>query len=450
MNTLRIKLKQHTPMIHFQHGQQEATVRASEIKPKLDRFVLTRLGNGDYQSGVALARERGWLVGRGDHPALNYKIRIEARKVSFLSINERKKYEKKHEGKPFLEDKGTKYLARRRKTDNKLIYDLSPYPLFFANMDADYTDSGEYRKFSFTSDPLNLVLVVLKDDLYTFLSNPDLLNDFFFQTNFGMRQSKGFGSFGIDPADPNYRARRSRYWFEIDSGRWDDIEYINEEFKRVFEYIELFYKTLRGGVNLINGKRETLFYFKSLLYLFANDRLNAKWDKRKIKEEFYGIDVLEKDHTYDVRDMLGFSTNEQWLSYHDSIEKKSSVWDDSAHCFREPRGTEKPSAERMPSPILIKPVYDEGRTKYFINILFQDDKVNMNGFKGVQQISIRSKNHNKVFGIDIPQEFSTESFFHFIFEELHFDISTHVDECYHGHKYFHILEDIFSQINNNL
>ena len=36
MKTLKVTLKQHTPLIHFQHEQYGATLRASEVKPKLD------------------------------------------------------------------------------------------------------------------------------------------------------------------------------------------------------------------------------------------------------------------------------------------------------------------------------------------------------------------------------------------------------------------------------
>ena len=93
--------------------------------------------------------------------------------------------------------------------------------------------------------------------------------------------------------------------------------------------------------------------------MYTENILDAKWDKRKIKEEFYNIERQSKPHTYDVRDMLGFSTNEQWLSYRDSIEKKSAVWDELDHRYREPRRQEKPLADRMSSPILIKPFYDD-------------------------------------------------------------------------------------------
>ena len=37
MKTLTVTLKQHTPLIHFQPGQCGATLRASEVKPNLDK-----------------------------------------------------------------------------------------------------------------------------------------------------------------------------------------------------------------------------------------------------------------------------------------------------------------------------------------------------------------------------------------------------------------------------
>jgi len=36
---LTVKLKQHTPIIHFQWDQMGATLRATELKPKLDRYI---------------------------------------------------------------------------------------------------------------------------------------------------------------------------------------------------------------------------------------------------------------------------------------------------------------------------------------------------------------------------------------------------------------------------
>ena len=73
MKTLTVTLKQHTPLIHFQHDQYGATLRASEVKPKLDKFILTKLGeNEGYEKGCNIAKNKGWLVGKGEHDALNY------------------------------------------------------------------------------------------------------------------------------------------------------------------------------------------------------------------------------------------------------------------------------------------------------------------------------------------------------------------------------------------
>lgn len=40
METLEVTLQQHTPLIHFQHYQDGATLRASEVKPRLDKFLI--------------------------------------------------------------------------------------------------------------------------------------------------------------------------------------------------------------------------------------------------------------------------------------------------------------------------------------------------------------------------------------------------------------------------
>ena len=67
-----ITLKQHTPIIHFQHDQEGATLRATELKPKLDRFLIKKLGN-EWSENKSF-----WKVGgsKGMHDALDYKIRI--------------------------------------------------------------------------------------------------------------------------------------------------------------------------------------------------------------------------------------------------------------------------------------------------------------------------------------------------------------------------------------
>lgn len=405
MKTLEVMLTQHTPIIHFQPDQHGATLRASEVKPRLDRFIITKLGDGDYEKGKEKVNKE-WLVGKGDHYALDYKLKFEP--------GSEKGYEDfaTYEMNPVNERSGKR----------------TNYPLFFGNMNVD--DENEIKKLA-DAFYVYMIIFSLKDDVIG-LFKKEWVCEFFLTTNFGTRQSKGFGSFYVDEQDDYYIVPNSKYKFNVKAS--------NDEkgFRKLFDRIDLFYKTLRGGINLKDRNRETIFYFKSLAYEYVNKKLNANWDKKRVKEEFY-YSKSDNKRSFDIRDMLGFSTNEQWLSYRDNIEK-TAVLNANGDNF---------DIERMQSPILFKPIYNEDG--YFtVYIIFQDARVNLSGFKESKKICFKSKkNHSKVF-IDLPQDFSTEKYFNFIFNELKFDINTYVDDEYQEHQYFDILEGIYSQIYSNL
>lgn len=77
MYQLKFTLKQHTPIIHFQHDQDGATLRTSEVKPKLDRFIIKQMGGKDKVP-------KEW-VNNEEKGSLNYNLRIEANgKVSYF------------------------------------------------------------------------------------------------------------------------------------------------------------------------------------------------------------------------------------------------------------------------------------------------------------------------------------------------------------------------------
>lgn len=65
---LSYKLQQQTPLIHFQYNQSGATLRASEVKPKLDKFIISKLREDD--------RKKEWYIENTN--ALNYKMQIVA------------------------------------------------------------------------------------------------------------------------------------------------------------------------------------------------------------------------------------------------------------------------------------------------------------------------------------------------------------------------------------
>ena len=57
---IQFTLRQHTPIIHFQHHQDGATLRASEVKPKLDKFLIEKLyWKNAKRMGGYCQRQRG-------------------------------------------------------------------------------------------------------------------------------------------------------------------------------------------------------------------------------------------------------------------------------------------------------------------------------------------------------------------------------------------------------
>ena len=156
---LTFSLRQHTPIIHFQHHQDGATLRATEVKPKLDRFLIEMMGSGNYDAGALYAKRQKWLIGEGSNGnALDYKMRIIA------------------------QDAPEKVEIKKGE----------PFPCFFANIGNEY----DPKKFVFHTEPIKLQIICLQTELKTFIQTH--FNHFMAQTNFGMRQSKGFGSFAID------------------------------------------------------------------------------------------------------------------------------------------------------------------------------------------------------------------------------------------------------------
>ena len=164
MKILEVKLMQHTPMIHFQYDQYGATLRASEVKPKLDRFLLTKLGgDGGYEAGCEESKKNGWLVGKGDHPALDYKMKFVADEEAQL-------------------------------TDVK-ENEIKKFPLLLANNISGKNSSDNKTMYFSMHKRVMMYLYFRNEALYDKLQLSENLPYFFSNTNFGQTSDKGFGSF---------------------------------------------------------------------------------------------------------------------------------------------------------------------------------------------------------------------------------------------------------------
>ena len=123
---------------------------------------------------------------------------------------------------------------------------------------------------------------------------------------------------------------------------------------------------------------------------------------------------FDSDDGYDIRDLLGFSTNEEWQSYSDSIEKKVAILlRNDRPIF--PRNEDSLPVDRMRSPLLIKPIChvdEDENVSYNIYLIFQDNEVGMGKLKHQQKICFYSKREKDSMGrtkrlmLSLPQSFS--------------------------------------------
>ncbi|MEA2092210.1 MAG: hypothetical protein U9O83_07595, partial [Campylobacterota bacterium] len=280
-------LKQHTPIIHFQSQQSGATLRATELKPKFDRFLIAifEKKNIDYQ---------GFLIS-GQEGALDYKVKIEPNISPSQNIDERD-------------------------------------ALFFGNM-----GEGEDKRFKEINRPFKIEFFTFKSTLKEYINQ--YFEAFLANTNFGTRQSKGFGSFYIDKKQLNTNLVQYRV-YSFDTRNW----------KRD---IGLLYQFLRQGLNLPN-REGTRFYSKPAIFSYAKSK-GWTWDKKAIKQAYFNTTLNDQiderssdilmysgDNSHLLRDLFGLSSSQEWKRpYGKTIEKTNA------------------DIERFKSPITFKIVDDK-------------------------------------------------------------------------------------------
>lgn len=151
---LELELEAQMPMIHFQSKQTGATLRASEVKPKLDRFILAQLMKDKKCTVKQLKNDmnyKGLFIDceSENNDALDYKMQI---------------------------------------TDSEFVQEVdlmsnnNKYQLLYANN----------RRWGVFSNP-TVTIICFKKELKELIEK--YVEMFFVLTNFGYMQNKGFGSF---------------------------------------------------------------------------------------------------------------------------------------------------------------------------------------------------------------------------------------------------------------
>lgn len=397
MKLLSLKLWQHTPLIHFQGEQYFATLRASEVKPRLDKYIIDKEFHNDFgQCGHLLVgfdpnrpndlRERF----NSGYRALNYKMRI------------------------YAEDEGEASV-------------INNSPMYFGNM-------GDGNAKVFTMRDTNALEIRIPQqclELYDIILRH--IGTMFMQTNFGTRKTKGYGSFTVFSTDGTpVQTIRPKLYFDSADG----------DFRYVLREIEYIHKALRSGINDCFGRRQ--LYFKSLMFAYAKSK-GRQWDKKSIKQQFLGpgqqgnhgnsdiVSFSSRPPHYDYRDCLGLSTDESWRNYGMNIKKSSDT------------------VERFMSPILFKPVKtDSGWRVYIVYYELPD------AFRKAT-IKIQSTRHpHNTLKLNIDPEFSIQDYIDFVFKmDKNGDYAIDIEDLFspetgdynHGKKE-RILE-IFNELRNN-
>lgn len=459
MKTFTVTLRQHTPLIHFQHDQEEATLRASEVKPKLDKFIVTNLFDDQFEKCKKYLVGYKRLADIARQEKLDERLRQKFEQENFRALAYKMRLiplgevENWDMNEPDLDPRTGLPKTKRSASHPRPIVKLKPYPAFFANMDADYENPAEYKRFSYVENiRMQLIFTDEEDTLCEWVKNPGLVSGFFFMHNFGMRSSKGFGSFYPAEDDAMYVPRVSSYAFDF---KWNPKISSAGNYKKLFETVDLCHKALRSGIHLKNREGETLFYFKSLLRTYCQDKWGADWGKKKIQDFLSGTgtDPDPDKKYYDVKDLMGFSTQESWrVGYEGSPTiQKSIAIRDADGTWRKATGSEaKALPERMQSPLLFKPIFDKEKRRCTISMKFVSGRVNMREFLASRKVCVSTSNRQagEVF-IDLPPSFKLSEFFAYIFDEAKIDISTYVSEDYHGHSNYRVLQRIFEDIQRN-
>jgi hypothetical protein len=400
---LIIPLRQHTPIIHFQHQQDGATLRATEVKPKLDKYLIKNAFGAEKR-----AYER-FLVGsaNSDHAALDYKMRI-------------------------ITEKSNRDIClpiRKKDRDNSV-------PMFFANMGDDYEERGlVFREHT---------------ELYIHCFHPELKNiigshiaSFFAITNFGMRSTKGFGSFTVE-GDTTVPTQAFR--FSVNSKDWNIV----------FRTMDLFYKSIRGGINGAikpsDGRYVKGFYMKPMIFQYALDQ-EVKWEKKIIKEQraFHGqVEGQRNDPKNDknnprdwplwasppkpriVRDLLGLSTDQTWKGYPGG---KNGATITKEH--------NEGQIERFASPIVFKPI----QTNNGFDVFFWANPIPKEYLDAAFKIEV---NGQSIGSTPMWKEFDIQHFLREYVRTNRLNAAMHLDSGNRDHDLIAgLLRRIYSEIENN-
>ena len=292
----RYILKAHTPLIHFQHDQSGATLRATEVKPKLDDFLRNKLKERTIPAS--------WFV--KETKAFNYKLHIEA-----------------HGPKKEVE------LGRR--SDN------NAYDIYYG------------RSKGILGDACITVICMIRElrdiiDKY--------IGEFFIVTNFGSMQSKGFGSYTVTSGQSEAQSYNPKEISKLLRAFYHSEKcYTFAGGPFPFSRIKIIYSIMKSGVNLGEHQRSLLFLYMHKEKEIGNEKAwlksnGAPTNVGKHCNQWHRNDASHPP--YYVRALLGLG------DHIDFIKDLRNRRDKMRFKISHNKGRNEDKIERLESPIFFK------------------------------------------------------------------------------------------------
>ena len=335
------KLVQHTPLIHFQHSEPHACLRATEVKPKLDRFLIEQLEKDDRFGDD---RWKKWFVGDGSQQSFDYMMRITPNSERVDRTQS-------------IENGIERAIARaEHRPPNASLHEI--HKNYFGNMasgnniqDTVQAIQETFKESLFYKDGLTLTIRCFIPELLTFID--EHIRGFFMMHNFGTRQRKGFGSFTVDistkPNEPKGfdlvgKYCPNAYYCKLGND-------VNAD--ALLDAVWVISAFLRSGFNRGEGNyvRGFVFrYFQREKNPLANDKAFVK---QQVLHNVYNEATRgEHLHPYGnnvryryVRGLLGTNENSRFCR---DPNAHTPVYDIYTHSAE--------GIERFPSPLLFKPI----------------------------------------------------------------------------------------------
>jgi hypothetical protein len=262
-------LSAQTPLIHFQYEQPGATLRATEVKPKLDRYIVKMLGVKDKI-------DKKWFI--NDTDSLNYKIRIIANGIPQKSTNReyacRSVDESAREGRIRIKNGNSinsMYFANMVSAENKTAEQVKQ----------DICDN--YKETVFYKDPIKMTVTCFIPELLSVIS--ENIQAFFLLHNFGSRQSKGFGGFVVSEIDGQKCDNSHEAVCKVFGGyKYFYADCGISDVKELMNHALTVYAVLKGGLNMTRWDDRRGDYNAPNNYI-------KSYLQRPFLDELYGADM---------------------------------------------------------------------------------------------------------------------------------------------------------------